>query len=250
MTRYLLKIEYDGRPFCGWQRQENGPSVQQAIEEAIHSFCQEKVVVMSSGRTDAGVHAKGMHAHVDIAKSTDPHSLFKAINALLRPHPIAIVGVQEVTGDFHARFSCIGRAYQYRIVNRRAPLTFDKGLAWNVHRSLSVPAMRKAASYLVGSHDFTSFRAANCQAKSPIKTLDRLDVYREGQEIIIEAAARSFLYHQIRNFAGSHKEVGEGKFTPEDLKDILEAKDRTIAGMTAPSDGLYFMNAFYRDVSF
>ena len=250
MTRYLLKIEYDGRPFCGWQRQDNGLSVQQAIEEAIFSFCQEKVLVMASGRTDAGVHARGMHAHVDIEKDVDSGRIFKAINALLKPNPIALLGIKAVDQDFHARFSCIGRSYRYRIINRRAPLTFEKGLAWNVHRPLSVSAMQKAARFLLGKHDFTSFRAANCQAKSPVKTLDRLEVYRVGEEIIIEAAARSFLYHQIRNFAGSLKDVGEGKTSPEELKEILAAKDRKLAGATAPSDGLYFMNAYYENYSF
>ena len=166
MARYLLTIEYDGRPFVGWQRQENGFSVQQAIEDAFLSFCQESVSVMSAGRTDAGVHAKGMKAHVDLTKPAKPFQIFKAINALVRPHPVAIVGVREVADDFHARFSCIGRSYRYRIVNRQAPLTFERGLAWNLHRKLDAQAMQRAAQYLVGHHDFTSFRAANCQANS------------------------------------------------------------------------------------
>ena len=250
MARYLLTIEYDGRPFVGWQRQENGFSVQQAIEDAFLSFCQESVSVMSAGRTDAGVHAKGMKAHVDLTKPAKPFQIFKAINALVRPHPVAIVGVREVADDFHARFSCIGRSYRYRIVNRQAPLTFERGLAWNLHRKLDAQAMQRAAQYLVGHHDFTSFRAANCQANSPVRTLDRLDVYRQGQEIVIEASARSFLYHQIRNFAGSLKQVGEGQWSPEDLKEIMEAKDRTLSGPTAPSDGLYFLDAFYPESAY
>ncbi len=245
MTRFKLTIEYDGRPYVGWQRQNNGPSIQQSLEEAIYAFCQEEVRVHGSGRTDAGVHALGQVAHVDIVKDATAYRVKEALNAHLKPAPIAVLSVDKVADDFDARFSALGRAYRYRIVNRRPPLTFMRGLAVHVYQQLDADAMHEAAQMLVGRHDFTSFRASECQAKSPVKTLTRLDVRREGEEVLIEAEARSFLHHQIRNFAGTLIRVGIGKWSAADVKRILEARDRRQAGPTAPSDGLYFLSVRY-----
>ena len=231
----------------GWQRQAHGPSVQQAIEEAAAAVTGETAVLHAAGRTDAGVHGRAMAAHVEIAKPITPYRLKEALNALLRPAPVAILACETVADDWHARFSCIGRRYLYRIVNRRAPLTLDAGLAWQVAAPLDAEAMHEAAQRLVGLHDFTTFRSAHCQAQSPVKTLDRLDVRRDGEAIEIEAAARSFLHHQVRSMVGCLALVGRGRWSADDLADALAAKDRARLGLNAPPDGLYFMEAVYPD---
>lgn len=245
MTRFRLTIEYDGRPFMGWQRQAHGPSVQQAIEEAAHAVTGEAVVVQSAGRTDAGVHARAMAAHLDIARAITPFRLMEALNARVRPAPIAILGCKVVAEDWHARFSCVGRRYVYRIVNRRAPLALEAGQAWRVTTPLDAEAMAQAAARLVGRHDFTTFRSAHCQAASPIRTLDRLWVRRVGEAIEVEAAARSFLHHQVRSIVGCLALVGQGKWSPDAMQAALEARDRTRLGLNAPPDGLYFVEATY-----
>ncbi|HEY5710638.1 MAG TPA: tRNA pseudouridine(38-40) synthase TruA [Allosphingosinicella sp.] len=245
MTRFRLLIEYDGRPFMGWQRQAHGPSVQQAIEEAIHGIIHEEVTLHAAGRTDAGVHAFAMTAHVDVERTISPFRLTDGINAKLRPLPVAILGAQIVEEDFHARFSCIGRRYIYRIANRRAPLALEAGRAWRVPVVLHADEMNRAAQVLVGLHDFTTFRSAHCQSDSPVKTLDRLTVRRLGDTIEIEAVARSFLHHQVRSMVGCLELVGRGKWTKADLKAALEAKERAALGFNAPPDGLYFAEAYY-----
>ena len=247
MTRFRFTIEYDGRPFMGWQRQAHGPSVQQAIEEAIGAITHEEVVLHAAGRTDAGVHARAMTAHVDIEKAFAPQRLADGINAKLRPLPVAILGAEIVAEDFHARFSCLGRRYVYRIANRRAPLALEAGRAWRVPVVLYADEMNRAAQVLVGHHDFTTFRSAHCQSESPVKTLDRLTVRRFGETIEIEAAARSFLHHQVRSMVGCLELVGRGKWTKADLKAALEARDRAALGFNAPPDGLYFAEARYGD---
>ena len=245
MRRFRLLIEYDGRPFMGWQRQDHGPSVQAAIEAALFSVTGERVTLHAAGRTDAGVHAKGQVAHADVERKITSFRLMEALNARLRPAPVAILDCTEAAPDFHARFDCIGRAYRYRIVNRRTPLTVDAGLAWRVPTPLDAEAMHAAAQRLVGRHDFTTFRAAYCQAKSPVKTLDRLDVERIGEEVHIHAAARSFLHHQVRSMVGCLKLVGEGKWSADDLQAALDAADRSRLGLNAPPDGLTLMAAHY-----
>ncbi|RVT93676.1 tRNA pseudouridine(38-40) synthase TruA [Sphingomonas crocodyli] len=245
MTRFRLTVEFDGRPFMGWQRQAHGPSVQQAIEDAVASVTGEDVVLHAAGRTDAGVHARAMTAHVDVAKDITPFRLMEAINARIRPAPVAILECAVVPDDWHARFSCLGRRYIYRIVNRRAPLTFEHGLAWRVANELDAGAMHEAAQRLVGLHDFTTFRSAHCQSESPVKTLDRLDVRRIGDVIEIEAAARSFLHHQVRSMVGCLMLVGQGRWSADDVSDALEAADRAELGLNAPPDGLYFVEAKY-----
>ncbi|QNO28222.1 tRNA pseudouridine(38-40) synthase TruA [Sphingopyxis sp. OPL5] len=245
MTRFALTIEYDGRPYMGWQRQAHGPSVQQAIEQAVTKITGEDTAVFSAGRTDAGVHAIAMRGHVDIEKPLPPFRLMEAINAQLRPAPIAIIGCEVAGDDWHSRFACIGRSYEYRIVNRRAPLTWDKGLAWQFARPLDAAAMHDAAQLLIGLHDFTTFRSAHCQSQSPVKTLDKLTVSRHGEELIIEAAARSFLHHQVRSMVGCLALVGYGKWSARDLQAALEAADRNALGLNAPPDGLYFVGAKY-----
>jgi tRNA pseudouridine38-40 synthase len=245
MTRFRLTVEYDGRPFMGWQRQPHGPSVQEAIEDAARAITGEEIVLHAAGRTDAGVHAEAMAAHLDVEKALTAFRLMEGINAKLRPYPIAILDCVAVAEDWHARFSCIGRRYLYRIVNRRAPLALDKGRAWRVPQPLDSDAMHDAAQLLVGHHDFTTFRSIHCQSASPIKTLDSLDVRRFGEEIEIAAAARSFLHHQVRSMAGCLMMVGRGQWSAADLKAALEAKDRTALGFNAPPDGLYFIEARY-----
>jgi len=245
VTRYKITLEYDGGGFVGWQRQENGPSVQAALEEAVYRFCGEHVLVEGAGRTDAGVHALGQVAHVDLEKETTADTVMKAVNFHLKPAPVAVLAAEEVPEDFHARFSAVKRAYLYRIVNRRAPLALERGHAWFVPQPLDASAMHAAAQVLVGQHDFTSFRASECQAKSPVKTLDVLSVQRLGELIEVRAVARSFLHHQVRNFVGSLKLVGEGKWTAADLKAALEARDRAAAGPTAPAAGLYLTEVGY-----
>jgi tRNA pseudouridine38-40 synthase len=245
VTRYALTVEYDGRPFMGWQRQAHGPSVQQAIEEAVFAITGETAVVHAAGRTDAGVHAIAMRAHVDVDKPIGAFRLGEALNARLRPAPVAVLGCAEVADDWHARFSCLGRAYEYRIVNRRAPLTFEKGLAWQVPQDLDAEAMHTAAQALVGRHDFTTFRSAHCQSASPVKTLDRLDVERDGDLVVVTAAARSFLHHQVRSMVGCLALVGMGRWSVTDMADALDAADRGRLGLNAPPDGLFFVSARY-----
>jgi tRNA pseudouridine38-40 synthase len=245
MTRFRLTVEFDGRPFMGWQRQAHGPSVQAAMEEAILAITGESAVVHAAGRTDAGVHATAMAAHVDIARDFTPFRLMAAINAVIRPHPVAILECEVVPEDWHARFSCTGRRYRYQIINRRAPLTFDTGLAWRVPTALDAETMHEAAQRLIGLHDFTTFRSAHCQSASPVKTLDQLDVQRAGDAILCDVAARSFLHHQVRSMVGCLVMVGEGKWSGDDLSAALEAKDRAALGFNAPPDGLYFMGAEY-----
>ena len=246
MSRYRLTVEYDGRPFMGWQRQAHGPSVQQALETAIAAVTGDTAITHAAGRTDAGVHARGQVAHVDIDKQIPPFRFMEAINAHLRPAPVAVVDCVVAPGGFHARFDCIQRSYSYRIINRRAPLTVDLGLAWRVPAPLDAGAMHAAAQLLVGQHDFTTFRAAHCQALSPVKTLDRLDVARSGDTILVTAAARSFLHHQVRSMVGCLKLVGEGRWSAARLKEALLAADRAALGLNAPPDGLTFVEARYR----
>jgi tRNA pseudouridine38-40 synthase len=245
VTRFRLTIEYDGRPFMGWQRQAHGPSVQQAIEEAIGGIVHEDVTLHAAGRTDAGVHALAMTAHVEVERPISAQRLADGANARLRPLPVAILAAAEVAEHFHARFSCIGRRYLYRIVNRRAPLALEAGRAWRVPAPLDVEAMAEAAQSLVGRHDFTTFRSAHCQAESPVKTLDRLAVRREEDRVEIEAAARSFLHHQVRSMVGCLERVGRGKWSAAELEAALDAKDRAALGFNAPPDGLYFVEALY-----
>jgi tRNA pseudouridine38-40 synthase len=247
MTRFALTIEYDGTPFMGWQRQAHGPSVQGAIEEAITKTSGAEVQLHAAGRTDAGVHALAMRAHFDLETELTPFRLMGAINAHLRPAPIAILACDIVADDWHARFSCIGRAYIYRMVNRRAPLTVERDRAWQVIQTLDAGAMQDAAQLLVGLHDFTTFRSAHCQSDSPVKTLDRLDVRREGEHVFVEAEARSFLHHQVRSMVGSLAAVGTGRWTAADLQAALDARDRNALAHNAPPEGLYFVGAKYSD---
>jgi tRNA pseudouridine38-40 synthase len=245
MTRFALTLEFDGGPFMGLQRQSHGPTVQQAVEEAAHAVTGEPVTMHAAGRTDAGVHALAMRAHVDIARDIAPFRLQEALNAHLRPAPIAVTACEFVPDDWHARFSCTGRAYLYRIVNRRAPLTLDSGKAWRVHRPLDAEAMHRAAQALVGLHDFTTFRSAHCQSASPVKTLDRIAVRREGNLVLVETAARSFLHHQVRSMVGCLALVGLGRWSEARLAEALAARDRQALGLNAPPDGLYFVRADY-----
>ncbi len=245
MTRFALTIEYDGRPFMGWQHQAHGPSVQQAIEDAAHAITGEDALVQAAGRTDAGVHALAMRAHVEIARPITPFRLMEALNAKLRPHPVAITGCAVVADAWHARFSCLARHYEYRIVTRRAPLTVERGLAWRVPGPLDGAAMAAGAARLVGRHDFTTFRSAHCQADSPLRTLDRLDVAQDGERITVRASARSFLHHQVRSMVGCLSLVGQGKWSPDDMTAALDARDRAALGYNAPPDGLYFVAADY-----
>jgi tRNA pseudouridine38-40 synthase len=245
MPRYKLVIEYDGAPFVGWQVQENGVSVQAALEAAVAAFCGEVVSVRGAGRTDAGVHALGQVAHLDLTREWDTETVRDAINAHLKLHPIAVLSAEIVPAAFDARFSALKRHYLYRIVNRRAPLALEASRAWRVARPLDAEAMHKAGRCLVGRHDFTTFRAAECQAKSPVKTLDRLDVERSGEEVRVYASARSFLHHQVRSMVGSLALVGEGKWSADDLARALEAGDRKACGPVAPPDGLYLVSVEY-----
>ena len=245
MTRYKLTLEYDGGAFVGWQRQDNGPSVQEALEKAVAAFCGEAVTSFAAGRTDAGVHALGQVVHFDLAKETTADTVRDAVNFHLKPAPVAVLTCEAVGEDFHARFSAKARLYRYRIVNRRPPLALERGRAWLVWGELDAAAMQDAAQALIGHHDFTSFRATLCQAKSPLKTLDVLEVRREGEEIIVNARAQSFLHHQVRNMVGTLKLVGEGKWTKADVAAALAARNRAAGGPTAPAEGLYLTEVWY-----
>ncbi len=245
--RYKIIIEYDGTNLFGWQKQNEGVSVQYYLEEALKGFSHQTIDVFGAGRTDAGVHALGQVAHFDLETSMDLFHIREAFNARLRilEAPVSVIEVEEVSPEFHARFSATGRGYIYRILNRRAPTVLLRDRVWTVGYPLDVEKMREGAKYLLGHHDFTSFRGAGCQALSPIKTLDKLDIITNGDEIDFIVEARSFLYHQVRNIVGTLKSVGDGKFTPEDVKTILEAQNRAVAGATAPACGLYLNKVMY-----
>ena len=245
MTRWRLTIEYNGGPFMGWQRQDHGPSVQQALEEALEKMTGEAGQFTAAGRTDAGVHALAMSAHVDVMKSLTPHRLREGLNALVRPQPISVLDVEPVADDWHARFSCIGRRYLYRVLSRRAPPALDAGKVWHIPVPLDIEAMREGAGHLIGRHDLTTFRSAHCQSDSPVKTLDRLEIEKVGEEIHVTAVARSFLHHQVRSMVGCLALVGRGQWTPDDMRKALDAADRLALGLNAPPHGLYFVQALY-----
>jgi len=247
MQRFCLLLEWDGRGFMGWQRQAHGPTVQAALEAELHAISGEAVTAHAAGRTDSGVHARAMPVHVDLGRPFTPFRLMEALNARLAQagHRIAVLAAAPAPSDFHARFSCIGRAYRYHLVNRRAPLTHLAGLAWRIARPLDSDRMAEAARLLVGRHDFTTFRSVHCQASSAVRTLDRLDVRREGADVLIEAAARSFLHHQVRSMTGALVMVGLGRWATDDLARALEARDRAALALNAPPDGLWFMAAAY-----
>jgi len=245
MSRYKLIIEYDGAPFCGWQIQADQLTVQGVLTAAIESLSGDKVLVQGAGRTDAGVHARAQVAHVDLTKEWDTDTVRDALNAHLRPHPVAVLSAEKVPDDFNARTSAVKRHYLSRIINRRPDLTLAAGSAWRVPRPLDAEAMHGAAQRLVGKHDFTTFRSTECQAKSPVKTLDALNVVRDGHDINITAVARSFLHNQVRSMVGSLVAVGEGKWSADDLARALAARDRAVCGPVAPSDGLYLVQVDY-----
>jgi tRNA pseudouridine38-40 synthase len=245
MPRYKLTVEYDGRPFAGWQIQVDQLTVQGLLTSAVEALSGDKTLVQGAGRTDAGVHARAQVAHVDLSKDWDTDTIRDALNAHLRPHPIAILAAERAADDFNARTSAIRRHYLYRIVNRRADLTLEAGRAWRVPRPLDAATMQLAAQRLVGKHDFTTFRSTECQAKSPVKTLDILKVERSGKDVYVTAVARSFLHNQVRSMVGSLVLVGEGKWAPDDLAKVLDARDRMACGPVAPPDGLYLMKVEY-----
>jgi tRNA pseudouridine38-40 synthase len=245
MARYKLIIEYDGAGFVGWQYQENGLGVQQSFEEAVQAFSGESPRVFGAGRTDSGVHALAQVAHFDLVREHTTDTVRDALNYYLKDVPACVLEATKVDEDFHSRFSATGRSYTYRITNRRPPLALERGKSWRLPVHLDDIAMHEAAQVLIGKHDFTSFRATLCQADSPVKTLNRLDVERIDDHVLIHAQARSFLHHQVRNFVGSLKRVGEGKWTVDDLKAALDARDRRAAGQTAPPDGLYLTGVSY-----
>jgi tRNA pseudouridine38-40 synthase len=245
VTRWRLTLEYDGGPFVGWQRQPNGPSIQSTVEDAIAHMTGERAAVHGAGRTDAGVHALAMEAHADIAKPMTPHQLREGLNALVRPAPVTILDTVIVADDWHARFSCTGRRYRYRILDRRTPPAVDRGRVWHVPVELDTAAMNEGAARLIGLHDFTTFRSSHCQSASPVKSLDRLDVERVGHEIHVHAEARSFLHRQVRSMVGCLMMVGRGVRSADDITQALEAKDRAALGFNAPPEGLYFVGASY-----
>lgn len=245
MPRYCISIEYDGTPFSGWQFQADAPSVQGAIEDAIAALTGERVTIQGAGRTDAGVHALGQVAHFELAREVATDTIRDGLNAHLRPHPVAVLAAERVPESFNARLSATRRHYLYRIVNRRPDLTLDRNRAWRLPRPLDVPAMHAAAQRLVGHHDFTTFRSTECQAKSPMKTLDRLDVVREGEEVRVVTCARSFLHNQVRSMVGSLALVGDRKWSADDLAAALAARDRTACGQVAPPQGLYLVRVDY-----
>ena len=245
MTRWRLTVEYDGAPFVGWQRQAYGDSVQGTLEQAISRMTGEAVAVHGAGRTDAGVHALAMEAHVDIAKALTEHRLQEGINALVRPAPVSVIAVRPVADDWHARFSCTGRRYLFRILNRRGPPALLRGNVWHIGQPLDLDAMAEGAAKLIGTHDFTTFRSAHCQSASPVKSLDVLTVEQVGEEVHVRAAARSFLHHQVRSMVGCLALVGRGRWRADDIAAALAAKDRAQLGLNAPPDGLYFAGASY-----
>lgn len=245
MSRWKLTIEYDGEPFMGWQRQDHGPSVQQALEEALFKMTGEPAAVHAAGRTDAGVHALAMSTHTEIEKPLSAHRLREGLNALVRPKPISVLAVEPVAKDWHARFSCIGRSYLYRLLNRRAPPALERGRVWHIPVPLEVETIQEGAAFLIGRHDFTTFRSVQCQSDSPVKTLDRLEVTQVGEEIHIKATARSFLHHQVRSMVGCLVLVGRGQWQPDDIRRALEARNRSALGLNAPAHGLYFVEAVY-----
>jgi tRNA pseudouridine38-40 synthase len=243
--RYRLTLEYDGAPFFGWQRQADGPSVQGALEAAIEKLSGERVTVTGAGRTDTGVHALGQVAHFDLEKQFSGDKIRDALNYHLRPAPISVLEAEVAHNQFHARFSATARHYLYRILTRRSPPVLERGKVWHVVHDLDAEAMDQAAQMLVGNHDFTTFRAAECQAKSPVKTLDKLTVRRAADEIHIAASARSFLHNQIRSFTGTLKLEGEGKWQPRDVAAALAARERSRCGPVAPPEGLYLVKVDY-----
>jgi tRNA pseudouridine38-40 synthase len=243
--RWKLTLEYDGTGFCGWQRQTHDVSVQQTIEDAIRKFSGEDVTLHAAGRTDAGVHAKAQVAHFDLAKETDADTVRDALNFHVRPHRVSILQVDAAAEDFHARFSARARSYRYQIINRRAPSALLADYAWHVQKPLDADAMHAAAQLLIGHHDFSTFRAQNCQSSSPLKTLDRLDVTKDGEMILFDVSARSFLYHQVRNMVGTLVMVGTGQWTREQFETAFEAHDRQKGGPTAPALGLFFQDVKY-----
>ena len=245
MAKYKIIIEYDGTDFVGWQKQENGPSIQSSLEDAIKKITSETVSVFGAGRTDSGVHAKGQVAHFEFSKNISLDNIRDGINQHLRPQPIAILEVKEVNDDFHARFSAKLRTYEYLMINRRAPLTFNKNLAWGIFKKLNMDAMKEAASIFVGKHDFNAFRSIDCQSSSSIKTIQRCSIETNDQHIILSVAAKSFLHSQVRIMTGTLVEVGKGKFNLSDVKDIIKSRDRSKAGATAPAQGLYLLNVDY-----
>ena len=245
MPRYKLTIEYDGTGLVGWQRQPNGQSVQAALEDAVEKLCGERVTVHGAGRTDAGVHALAQVAHLDLAREFPAETIRSALNHHLRPATISVLAVEAVARDFHARLSARERVYRYRILNRRPPPMLDRMRVWHVTPPLDLAAMQTGARHLVGRHDFSTFRDSLCQAKSPVKTLDALEVTRAGEEIHIEARARSFLHHQVRNMAGTLKLVGLGQWQPDAVATALAARDRRAGGPTAPAEGLYLVEIRY-----
>ncbi|WP_031549119.1 tRNA pseudouridine(38-40) synthase TruA [Parvularcula oceani] len=246
MPRYRLTVEFDGTPFVGWQRQENGPSVQAALEEAGAALSGAPAPVVGAGRTDAGVHALAMSAHIDLAKAFPARTVRDALNAHLRPAPIAVLTAEEAEDDFHARFSCTGRRYLYRILDRRPPPALDRTRVWHVPVALDADAMAEAARAFIGRHDFTTFRSVHCQSDSPVKTMDAVEVERAGEEVHLRLAARSFLHNQVRSIAGTLERVGAGRWRPEAVEDALAARDRSACGPVAPSRGLYFVAATYQ----
>ena len=245
MTRFKLVLEYDGTPFSGWQVQPGRASVQGVLEDAIAGFSGERVVTQAAGRTDAGVHALGQVAHFDLSRPWAPFRVREALNFHLRPHPVAVITAEAVDESFEARFSAKARHYEYRILNRRAPPVIERNHVWHLPMPLEAEPMHLAAQGILGLHDFTTFRAAECQAKSPLRTLDRLDVRREGEHIVVAASARSFLHHQVRSLVGSLKLVGEGKWQPGQLREVLDARDRRRCGAMAPAAGLYLTGVDY-----
>ncbi len=254
MPRFKITVEYDGTDFAGWQRQKEALSVQQVLEDALSKMFHRAIEVTGSGRTDAGVHARGQAAHFDLSaeeinrKGMNEFKLREGLNALVRPFPVSVLEAEIVSDDFHARFDAKQREYLYIILNRRAPAALERGKVWHISYPLDEKKMDEAAQVLIGRHDFSTFRAAQCQAKSPVKTLDFLHVWREGEYVFIRAKARSFLHHQVRNFAGALAFVGQGKWTRRRLEEALAAKDRRKGAVTAPADGLYFMKVLYEPV--
>ena len=245
MPRYKITVEYDGTPFCGWQRQKDGVSVQEVLEKALAVFARENVEIYGSGRTDTGVHAYGQVAHFDLSCPIDTFAAQASFNALVRPYPVSVLSVEQVSDDFHARFSARQRSYIYKVLNRRAPAALDANRVWQIGLPLDVPVMQHCALHLLGKHDFSTFRAADCQAKSPVKTLDELTITRRGDYIFFVVKARSFLYHQVRNMVGTLVEVGLHHWSHEDFEEAFEACDRTKGGPTAPACGLYFQSVEY-----